>query len=320
MGPTISVIIPNLNGFTMLKACLKSLSVSLYDKSEILVVDNASSDRSAVRVKREFPFVKVISLDKNRGFSAAANAGIRKASGEYIFLLNNDTVVAPGCISQIARYITCVSRKNVGSFQVAMVDYREVEKADSLGISFDLSFTGYQVGKGEIFFQGDCPIQEVWGVCAGAGVYKKEMLKDLCVDGDYFDEDFFAFYEDVDLSARARLRGWESRLIKNTFVRHVGGGTPLSGYRKNFLLTRNRLFLIVKNAPLTALRTLVFEGRLVEISKMKHFFLNKEYSSLFGFFCGHFAAVPLLLKMIKKRRAILSTRKVQRKEIPLWFA
>lgn len=263
-----TVVIPNYNGRNYLQDCL----TSLFEGSEvpaIIVVDNGSADESAAMVKERFPMVKLIALPENRGFSAAVNIGIREAGTEYVFLLNNDTVVLKDTIEELE----AAMERHPKAFSVAakMLQMKNPELIDSAGDFYCASGWAFARGKdrkNEAFSKET----SVFSACAGAALYRKAVFEKI---GD-FDENHFAYLEDIDVGYRAKIYGYRNYYAPASVVLHAGSGSSGSRYNKFKvdLSSRNSIYLIYKNMPvLQVLLNLPFLllGYLVKIL----FFLKK---------------------------------------------
>ena len=263
-----TVVIPNYNGRNYLQDCLTSL-LEGSEVPAIIVVDNGSADESAAMVKERFPMVKLIALPENRGFSAAVNIGIREAGTEYVFLLNNDTVVLKDTIEELE----AAMERHPKAFSVAakMLQMKNPELIDSAGDFYCASGWAFARGKdrkNEAFSKET----SVFSACAGAALYRKAVFEKI---GD-FDENHFAYLEDIDVGYRAKIYGYRNYYAPASVVLHAGSGS--SGSRHNKfkvdLSSRNSIYLIYKNMPvLQVLLNLPFLllGYLVKIL----FFLKK---------------------------------------------
>lgn len=239
-----TVVIPNYNGRNYLRDCLTSLLEGSVVPT-IIVVDNGSDDESADMVKEAFPMVKLIPLPENRGFSAAVNIGIHEAETEYIFLLNNDTVVLKDTIEELE----AAMERHPNAFSVAakMLQMKNPELIDSAGDFYCASGWAFARGKDhrtEVFSK-ETP---VFSACAGAALYRKAVFGKI---GD-FDENHFAYLEDIDMGYRANIYGYRSYYAPSSVVLHAGSGASGSRYNKFKvdLSSRNSIYLIYKNMPL----------------------------------------------------------------------
>ncbi|MBO0727934.1 MAG: glycosyltransferase family 2 protein [Acidimicrobiaceae bacterium] len=243
--PEATVIVINWNGLRYLDTCFKSLlNQEVEGGFEAILLDNSSADGSASHVRERWPAVRVVESGGNLGFAAGNNLGMRSARGRHIVLLNADTAVQPGWLRALIEAVETSPRIGaVTSKLVFMADPNEVQNAGSLllsdGSGADRGFHERDHG------QFDAR-EEVFGACGAAVLYRREMLEDVGM----FDETFFNYYEDTDLNWRMRLRGWTVLYEPTAVVHHVHAGS--SGEWSPFFIfhvDRNRLFMILKNAP-----------------------------------------------------------------------
>ena len=240
----LSVIIPNFNGKKFLKMCLNSIKQQDYPFYEIIIVDNASSDGSIKYVNDYYPELIIIQNEKNLGFAAAVNQGIKISSSEYVFLLNNDVELEPDCISNL---INCIEKdKNIFAASSKMVQYTDRNKMDDAGDEYTIFGWTRKVGDGKSpdLYTTE---REIFSACAGAAIYRKSILDEI----GCFDENFFAYMEDVDISYRARIRGYKCVYCPEAVVYHLGSGTSGSKYNefKIKLAARNNVYVPYKNMP-----------------------------------------------------------------------
>jgi len=244
-GSSVSVVIPNWNGKQFLPSCLDSLRNQAYREFETILVDNGSDDGSVEFVREQFPEVKVIRLAENTGFARAVNAGIRTSEGELVAVLNNDTEASPEWLGEL---VACIERHPPAAAATSkMLDGRNPHLLDDAGDMMTRYFRAYQRGRGEQDAgQYDEEVQ-VFGASGGASLWRAKVLREL----GSFDEDLFAYYEDVDLSFRARLAGYECWYAPRAVVLHHGGGTSATRASEfvHYHAVRNRWSVIVKDAP-----------------------------------------------------------------------
>ena len=280
----VTVVIPNYNGRHFLYPCMSALCGQIYTDFDVLIVDNGSSDGSQEmiralecgRLEREkqvsgaetkqlpLPFsVRGIFLSENTGFSGAVNAGIYAAEGEYIILLNNDTEAEPGYIAALAAELDRDKRKHVFAVSPKMVQLYQKHLIDDAGDGYTLLGWAFQRGVGQpVSEKKFCRVRSVFSACAGAAIYRKEILEKIAISGDkqkkenqavpeYFDLQHFAYLEDIDLCYRARIYGYQVRYCPEAVVYHVGSGTSGSKYNafKVRLAARNNVYLNYKNMP-----------------------------------------------------------------------
>ena len=243
----VSVIIPNYNGKKYLKDCLDAMENQSFHDFEVLLIDNGSTDGSQEYVRTSYPWVKLISLKENTGFCGAVNQGIRNSRSPYVILLNNDTIAENKFIEELIKEIE--SKPKAFSCQAKLLEMKHPDKIDDGGNYYCALGWAFADGKGKKESSYNTE-KQIFAACAGAAVYRRELLKKTGL----FDEEHFAYLEDIDVCYRAKLYGYRSRYCPGAVVRHVGSGTSAGGSRYNGfkvkLAARNSLYLIYKNMPL----------------------------------------------------------------------
>ena len=243
-----SVVIPNYNGIRYLKNCLLSLQKCEGEDFEVIVVDNGSTDGSDLLPDSLKLNVRLIKLNENTGFAHAVNVGIREAKGEYVILLNNDTEVTGGFVSNLTGALK--NNRNAFSASAMMVDMNNREVLDGAGDYYCALGWAFAYGKGKKTEECDKG-RKIFSSCAGACIYDKAKLE---ITG-LFDELHFAYLEDVDLGYRARIAGFDNIYEPAAVVYHAGSGFSGSRYNefKIKLSSRNSVYLILKNMPILQL-------------------------------------------------------------------
>lgn len=248
MKEKVTVIIPNYNGKHFMEACLSSLEKQTYHAYKILVVDNASSDGSIEFMQKNYPDIKLIALDQNYGFSKAVNVGILHSTTPYVLLLNNDTTVDPHFLEEMVAAI----RTSPRNFSVSskMIQMYHPDLIDSAGDFYTILGWGFGRGKDHSVQKYNTP-DETFTACAGAAIYRRKVFDKIGL----FDENHFAYLEDIDIGYRARIYGFKNKYCPNALVYHVGSGTSGSKYNsfKVKLSARNSVYLNYKNMPLLQL-------------------------------------------------------------------
>ena len=243
----VSVVIPNWNGADVLGDCLDALLGQTTPATEVIVVDNGSTDGSADLARRHAVGAQVIALDTNRGFAAAVNRGIAAATAEHVVLLNNDAVADPGMLEALVATRRATGAPIVGAVILDQTGDRVDSAGDGL-TSWGLPVPGHRGDDPSVLPDGDV---EIVSACAGAALYDRSLFERI---GD-FDEDFFAYFEDVDLSLRARLAGESVWLSRAALVRHRQGHTSarLPGFTRQHTI-KNLWLLNLKVLPPRILR------------------------------------------------------------------
>lgn len=244
----LSIIIPNYNGERYLIDCLESLKSQTFKDYEVLLVDNGSSDKSCDTAVKIMNDIIIIKLDKNYGFSKAVNVGIKAAKARYVVLLNNDTIAEKEWLEKL--YLAISEDNSTFSVCSKMIQYHNTNNIDDAGDEYCLLGWAYKRGDGTKI-DSYVVSERVFSSCAGATVYDSKKLDEI----GYFDENFFAYLEDVDISYRANIAGYKNIYCADAKILHIGSATSGSKYNdfKIRLTTRNNIFLTYKNMPLPQL-------------------------------------------------------------------
>lgn len=247
----VTVVIPNLNGMKFIEACMDSLFEQEFHKFEVLLIDNGSTDGSMELVQEKYPQVKVIALGTNTGFCRAVNEGIRAAQSPYVLLLNNDTKVLPGFIQHLVTAIESgIHPERIFSVSSRMLNMQEPEMIDDAGDYYCALGWAFARGKGKPSHRYDQPAK-VFAACGGASLYRKAVFDEIGL----FDEEHFAYLEDIDIGYRARIFGYENKYEPKAQVLHAGSASSGSRYNtfKVSMSSSNSVYLIGKNMPLLQL-------------------------------------------------------------------
>ncbi len=243
--PRASVVVLNYNGRPHLDVCLPALSEQECDGGlEIILVDNSSDDGSPDYVRARWPEVNVIEAGRNLGFAAGNNLGIAAAQGDYVVLLNNDTRVRPGWLHQLMNVAD--SDPAIGAVTSKLVFMDRPDVIQNTGGLVLSDGSGGDRGTGQMDRGQFEEREEVFAACGAAVLLRRAMLRDVGL----LDSTFFTYYEDTDLSWRMRLRGWKVVYEPAAVVEHAHSGTSVEWSPFfTFHVDRNRLFMILKNAP-----------------------------------------------------------------------
>ena len=271
----VTVIIPNFNGLRYLPCMLESMHRQSFTDMDIILVDNGSTDGSTAYVQEYWPDVRVISLPDNTGFSHAVNVGIRAASAPFVLLLNNDTEADPHFVEAL---LLCMkAHAHAFSAGARMLCFDRRDRLDGAGDLYCALGWAFARGKGKA---ADRYLKEeqIFSACGGAAIYRRELFGEI----GFFDDEHFAYLEDLDIGYRARIYGYENWYAPVALVYHVGSGTSGSRYNqfKTRYSSRNNVYMIYKNMPLfQILLNLVF---LIPGFAIKLFFfarkgLGREY-------------------------------------------
>jgi hypothetical protein len=304
--PEISVVIVTWNGKHHLEGCLKATATQVDVDPEIVLVDNGSSDGTVDFVRSRFPSVRIVALGENRGFAGGNNAGARAARGEFLAFLNNDTVPDSMWLRTLRDGIDAASRFLLTTSRIVyMHDSSVIDSAGDGVFRAGGAFKRHHGARADAASASG----EVFGVCGAACLVSRRVFEEL----GGFDEDFFASHEDVDLSYRARLRGYRCRYVADAIVRHHGSATLGRGsVSAVFHGQRNLEWMYLKNTPASLLvRTL--PGHLVYNAASAAYFARMGHLGVF--LKAKLAAVRGLPAIVRKRSAIQRTRTVSARAI-----
>jgi GT2 family glycosyltransferase len=320
------VVIPNLNGRNLLGDCLTSLERQTFRDFEVVLVDNASDDRSVDFVKDNFRWVtKIIENSENTGFAGASNRGIEASDGEYIALLNNDTEAHSGWLAELLK--AADANPDAGMFASKTLFFDDRNIIDTAGHFFYPD--GLNRGRGrleidegqyddktDVFFPSGC-----------AALYRKAMFDEIGI----FDEHHFAYGDDTDIGIRGRLAGWGCLFVPGAVVyHHYSMTTGVYSPAKVYLVERNRIWVVWKYFPV---------GRIIA-SPFYTFarYVYQFYGAMTGkgaagrFTRGHspwklywvvirayLAAFRGLPRVLRQRKQMMKLKKVSSGEVKRWF-
>ncbi|MFA5389407.1 MAG: glycosyltransferase [Candidatus Omnitrophota bacterium] len=241
-----SIVIVTYNSEKHIRQCLDSIFEQDFRGYEIILVDNASVDRTADIIDEYKDRVKIKKNKDNAGFSGAINMGIALSKGDYIVTMNPDVILGDDFLHNISRHIDSLD-KDTGMIGVKILKTKTGNIIDSTGLVLSRSFRFFDRGSGEKDRGQYDKDTAILGPCAAAAVYKREMLDDVKIDGEYFDKDFFYLIEDFDIAIRAGKRGWKCLYLPGAVCYHERNGSGMAYKYRQYYAFRNRYLLIVKN-------------------------------------------------------------------------
>jgi len=315
-GPLVSIGIVTWNSAPHIESCLASVRRQTLARLELLVVDNGSTDGTAERLRELTLSSERILLDRNTGFSAAHNLAIARTSAPFHLALNPDVRLSEMFLETLVEAIATDDR--AGSAAPRLVRAGDAGVLDSAGIYLLPSQRHLDRGQDEPDRGQYSRREYVFGVTGAAGFYRRAMLDDVAIDGEVFDEDFFAYREDADLAWRAQWRGWRCLYVPEAGAVHVRRVTPERRATLppeiNRASVRNRFLLRIKNQPFGhALRFAA--PALWRDLQVAGYTVLREHSSLPAF--GDLAR--LLPRMVRKRRQIMRRRVTSNADMARWF-
>jgi len=326
--PTVTISLLTWNGQRYLPWLLKSLAEQSFVDWELLVLDNASTDKSIDVIREYYAKARIITQKQNIGFSKGHNLLINWSKSDYILVLNQDVILEPNYLRELVDFLENNKKAASCAGKLMYWDFANGVKTkiiDSYGLLVNRKrevIDRYQ-GQQEISIEN----QEVFGLSATATLYRRQALDIVAGEPNgnylqYFDEDFFAYKEDIDLAWRLRLFAWENWLISTTKAYHhrtVSKDKNIRASRQhrgliNKLSYRNHLMLIYKNSFYKNLLKDFMPIKWYEFKKFLYLLIF-ERSTLVGI-KEYLAYIP---KLAKKRKYIMKHRKVQADDIYKWF-
>lgn len=310
-APLVSVVVLNWNGRHLMQTCLDALLDQVYPEVEVIVVDNASTDGSCPFLRERYGSrFQIVELEENAGYAGGNNAGFAVASGEFLVTLNNDTRVAPGWIQALVDAASRSDRIGICASRQMKMDDPDV--IDSVGIGIHRNAQSRSIGNRERYQGQYGSPMEVFGAHGASAFYRRRALE----EAGGLDEDFFAYEEEFDLCWRMRLLGWRCLYVPGAVLEHQVGATVRKrpGLHE-YLSARNRILCILKNYPRGVLLESIPELARCELWNL---YLGLFRSETFRVH-GRLGVLPLLGKMMNRRREIQSRRRMTDDEFRSWL-
>src|SRR5436853_3783497 len=319
----VSVTIVTYNSGRFIKRCLQSVLAQKYPYREIIVIDNNSTDGTVDILEQFEDRCVVVYNDENIGFAAAQNQAISLSSGDWVLTLNPDVLLLPNFIQALVDAGMMDSK--IGSVCgklltiLASFDLPEKPLVDSTGIYFTPMMRHLDRGSQEIDNGHYLNYEYVFGATAAAALYRRAMIDDISLDGEFFDSDFFVYREDADVAWRAQLMGWKCLYAPYARGYHVRKVLP--GNRRalppeiNMHSVKNRFLMRIKNISPDLYRRNWFSITTRDLTVVGCCLLW-EHSSLKAFF---FLARNWK-RVMEKRKTIQERKLVSSEEIAAWFS
>lgn len=321
------MVVVTWNRRELLRACLQSLTAQdLNQPLEVVVIDNGSDDGSSEMVLQEYAKstkfrVKLIRNPENRGFCAANNQGFAASNTEFVALLNNDAEAEPSWLKTLASAFD--GRPDIGMAASKILVHEDPRRIDKAGHLIYPDGQNRGRGSGELDQGQYDRIEEILWPDGCAAMYRRAMLDQI----GGFDEDFFAYADDAELGLRAQIAGWKCLYIPEAVVRHHRGATlGVRSSRRLELIERNRVLLAAKLFPwsLLWLNGIYYGMRLGagllaavtgEGEVGKYSGIRGKLQAAFALVKGDCQALPLIPRMLAKRREMERIRKLSPREV-----
>jgi GT2 family glycosyltransferase len=257
MSPLVSVTIVTWNSARFVRRCLETIRRQDHPHLEIIVVDNDSRDGTRAILRRSDAPTTVLFNAVNRGFAAGQNQAIAAASGEVVLVLNPDTLLPPAFVGNglagfnLAAAVGMVAPKLLRTTDAFELPRPGQARIDSSGIYLTASLRHFDRGAGEPDHGQYEEREHVFGPSGAAAFYRRQLVEQVKVGGEFFDEMFFAYREDADVAWRARLAGWECLYWPAAVAYHFRHARPELGRRLSPEINRhsvkNRFLMRIKN-------------------------------------------------------------------------
>ena len=298
-APRASVIIVGYNSLPDLEKCLPSLLASVQDDPEIILVDNASTDGSSSWVQQSFPEIKLVISAENLGFGGACNLGAKHARGRYLAFLNPDTILDPGWLKALIAAFEADPQAGLATSKILLL--HDPGRINTCGNDIHLSGITLCRGMGQPqqVFSHQEEVSAVSGACFAI---RRQLFEAL----GGFDETFFMYMEDTDLSWRARLLGYKCLFVPESVVYH--DYTLHFGPRKTFYQERNRYLMLLKNLRWPTLLILLPAFFLADLITWGYVLLH-DRKNLANKFLAYAWIVQHWPEVMAKRRVVQASRR-----------
>ncbi len=322
-APSVAITIVTFNSARFIAHCLRYVFAQDYSNFEVIVVDNASADETIAKLEPFRARIKLVQNAVNTGFAAGQNQAIALSASDWVLVLNPDVRLAADFIRNAIR--GGESDERIGSVSGKLLrmgadfEIPATKILDSTGIYFTAALRHFDRGSGETDTGRYDTAEYVFGVTGAAALYRRKMIEDVALSGEFFDSDFFAYREDADLAWRAQLLGWKCLYVPSAIAYHVR--TVLPENRRslaaaiNMHSVKNRFLMRIKNITgglyLRHLFAITWRDLLVIGACVV-----REWSSLPAFFF----VLGNHRRTLEKRREIMRRRRADAKYMAAWFS
>tara|TARA_B110000014_G_scaffold252558_1_gene231017 strand:- start:828 stop:1877 length:1050 start_codon:yes stop_codon:yes gene_type:complete len=254
----VSIIVLNYNAGKLLIDCIDSLKKSKYKNLEIIVVDNISSDRSHIECKEKFPEIKLIQNQENLGYCGGNNIGIKEAKGEFIVILNPDTIVENNWVEEL---IFAYEKFGDGLYQPQILSLNEENIIQSTGNMLHVFGFGFARDKGKKISDERGEIEKI-GYASGTCLFTTRSVLEKV---GLLDEFLFLYHDDLDLGWRAAQIGINSYYVPKSKIFHVESYSLKWSAKKFYWLERNRKYCLLTHYSKKTYKKMRFSLMLVDL-------------------------------------------------------
>jgi GT2 family glycosyltransferase len=311
----VAVALANWNGLEFVPRCLQALVAQSHPPSQIVVVDNGSTDGSREWIRSNHPQVELIENEENEGFAAGYNRAIASCRSRFILILNTDVFLGRDFIAET---LSTLERSSDIGATTGLI-YQEATRQELNGGFFMRRLLRIRPSSN---VRED---EEVFGCTGAALLCRGEMLDSVRLEGEVFDESFFAYCEDIDLAWRAQLNGWKACFNPLARAHHVGSGSL--GGRLRFVskpvlfqrhVIKNRYLTLIKNASRSTVALLLPALVLADLA-LWMYLIARSPSRIALLLRAYLDVFRLLPEALRKRRAIQGRRAVEERDIKRFF-
>lgn len=294
----VSVIIVSKDSLKFLKKCLSSVHEQSFTGLEVIIVDNGSKDGTLDFIRKNYPDTLLIANEKNLGFCKANNQGIEASGGKFVLTLNSDVYLDKSYIERMVNSVSSLNNVGMASGKLLKFDLTHI---DSCGLHLSKSRRFFDIGRGESK-ERFTSTNYIFGPCAAAALYRRDMLEDIKHFDEYFDNDFFFLVEDFDLAWRAQHKGWKAVFVPEAVCYHFRNSSDCGRDFVQYLSFRNRALLLLKNEKIGSVLINLPFMLPYDISRLLYMALRNKYAlkAIYDIF-------KLTPRMIKKRKSIVSS-------------
>lgn len=275
---TVSVHIVTYNSESDIEACIEAVFKQTYPVHEVLVIDNNSVDSTRSILELYSDRIQIVGNSSNNGFAAAHNQAIRLTHTDFCLILNPDVTLHPDYLLELFRFIEEKPRNRVGSLTGKLLLKSNPLLVDSCGICMSKARRAYDLGNDESAAQWS-EFREVFGVSGAAALYSRAMINAISYKEQFFDNNFFAYKEDVDVAWRAQLLGWKAVFVPKAIGHHERGWKVGTRKRQSMFVRRlsyiNRYKMIIKNDSLSSICKHIFPIVLYECMSFGYVILRE---------------------------------------------